>query len=605
MADDFVPPVKVLIKAIEAGITLGNNITESAEDSTAERALQISELAPGLIKSLERSNQAIRNAYKQSVETCGETFTKALVDDSGCCYVYALEAFANTYSESIQKQLKDLRAAIRHKLHEIDEDSDYFDHGSFIGVQDQAQECSNQCLAIFGALQEKYSQAAPVEKPKDDRAMLSSMRMNREPSLRKPIARSSPSPSVSTIQQEQAALEVARDMPPPLPPKIPKSPWIIENPSPQFTPPYPTDMTPPPRKISRDISPGSKPDISPRMMPEQPVRIPEAQPRLIPREIVDFRTRANDEWLERRRQSRIMFQNELRKSTVSIGSIDEDKPSPSLGGHPTGGLERITPRIETSTSPIQRTTRPSITGYNSHDSGLDRHEMPAGLPQRPVSNGSDGLIWDPTNGQTSPAEGRASRSSLNDYNNLMTRQRSQGQASQTSRNSRGSFGPNSPQTARQDPFLALQSGPLSPPISEHRSSGGAERWAAASSSTPAPALRVPPIQPDFSIPEVVSQIDYGNEKMVVGNVEGSYSQPTPTSSMKSIDYPMRHDTSFYKFKGFCDGAKIMLRGETGFKVVKRPSVSISPSSHLYQLLTSPRATIVQPSPRAASNARTK
>jgi hypothetical protein len=83
MADDFVPPVKVLIKAIEAGITLGNNIYESAGDSTAERALQISELAPSLIKSLDGSNQAIRNAYRQSIETCGEAFTKALVEDSG------------------------------------------------------------------------------------------------------------------------------------------------------------------------------------------------------------------------------------------------------------------------------------------------------------------------------------------------------------------------------------------------------------------------------------------------------------------------------------------------------------------------------------------
>lgn len=84
MADDFVPPVKVLIKAIEAGVKLGNRINESADSSSAEKGLQISASAPRLIDSLERSSQAIRDAYRQHVEICGEPFTKALVDDSKC-----------------------------------------------------------------------------------------------------------------------------------------------------------------------------------------------------------------------------------------------------------------------------------------------------------------------------------------------------------------------------------------------------------------------------------------------------------------------------------------------------------------------------------------
>ena len=73
--------------------------------------------------------------------------------------------------------------------------------------------------------------------------------------------------------------------------------------------------------------------------------------------------------------------------------------------------------------------------------------------------------------------------------------------------------------------------------------------------------------------EVANGIDYENEKIVVGS-DDVYHQPTPTASMKSIDYPIRHDTSFYKFGGFCEGAKAILRGENGLKVVKRPSVSI-------------------------------
>ena len=73
--------------------------------------------------------------------------------------------------------------------------------------------------------------------------------------------------------------------------------------------------------------------------------------------------------------------------------------------------------------------------------------------------------------------------------------------------------------------------------------------------------------------EVVVDIDHDNEKMVVEQEEPSFAQPPQTASMKSIDCPIAHDTSFYKFGGFCDGAKAMMQGETGFKVVKRPSVS--------------------------------
>jgi hypothetical protein len=63
----------------------------------------------------------------------------------------------------------------------------------------------------------------------------------------------------------------------------------------------------------------------------------------------------------------------------------------------------------------------------------------------------------------------------------------------------------------------------------------------------------------------------GNEKMLVSE-DRSFFQSTPAASMKSIDHYMRHDSSFYKMGGFCEGARLMMRGETGFKVVKRPSV---------------------------------
>jgi hypothetical protein len=65
--------------------------------------------------------------------------------------------------------------------------------------------------------------------------------------------------------------------------------------------------------------------------------------------------------------------------------------------------------------------------------------------------------------------------------------------------------------------------------------------------------------------------------IAVGPIEEpapAYAQVTPTTSLRSLDYPMRHDSSFYKFGGFCEGAKVLVRGEQGFKIVKRPSVRI-------------------------------
>ncbi|EHL02216.1 hypothetical protein M7I_1810 [Glarea lozoyensis 74030] len=73
--------------------------------------------------------------------------------------------------------------------------------------------------------------------------------------------------------------------------------------------------------------------------------------------------------------------------------------------------------------------------------------------------------------------------------------------------------------------------------------------------------------------EVVVDIDRDNEKMVVSQEEDmpAFVLPTSTASTKLMDCPITQDASFYRFGGFCDGAQLMIRGETGFKVVKRPS----------------------------------
>jgi hypothetical protein len=76
--------------------------------------------------------------------------------------------------------------------------------------------------------------------------------------------------------------------------------------------------------------------------------------------------------------------------------------------------------------------------------------------------------------------------------------------------------------------------------------------------------------------------EYDNEKNYSNDNQG-HSAPTKGKEVLHDDIPrpdaasnrglMRHDSSFYKFGGFCDGAKALVKGATGFKIIKRPSVS--------------------------------
>lgn len=397
---------------------------------------------------------------------------------------------------------------------EFEEDPESFRAAAFSSIEREAQDCADQCITIFHNVRERVGLVAPQSPavgspPRDDRTQLASMRQ-RAPSMRKPV----PSPSQSTSSQNSLPTPAAS--PPerhlyldisPAEPVKPKSPWTIDSPS-QFD--LGAHMSPPSRsqrRTSREVSPGSTTD---------------AEGRLIPREVVLSRVRANEEFLQRRRDSRLIFQNEFRKS---ISSIDEHRVSEIF------------------------TTSPILT---------------------PISpTGATGGM------SISPIDGRASRTSMSDYQTLMTRQRSQGGASQGTRSSIASSEfQERPATRRHDSeadsiFGLRAAGPLSPPLSEHRSSAGLEGIPVAAT------LRLPDFgEGVYQGIEVVDNTDYTAGLIPVHDNEPPPVQQTssaPATSVRSIDHPMRHDASFFKFGGFCDGAKALVRGETGFKIYKRPA----------------------------------
>jgi hypothetical protein len=48
---------------------------------------------------------------------------------------------------------------------------------------------------------------------------------------------------------------------------------------------------------------------------------------------------------------------------------------------------------------------------------------------------------------------------------------------------------------------------------------------------------------------------------------------TPATSVQSVDYALRHDSSFFKYGGFCEGAKMSWRGAGGtMKELTKPGV---------------------------------
>jgi hypothetical protein len=546
-----VPPVKVLLKAINDGVKLATRISESADSAPAAQALQITWSSKNLHKALERSYQAISEAYSRNVESCGELFTKALVEDSRYNTVCASPA-ADADTELIQEQLKEIKNDVRDKIGEIDEDS--FDPAACTTAEEQARICCTDCLALFDDLQYRIVQAGPpnsTSEPQDDRAQLSSMRQQSPPVREALPTRATPSEAWAALKTSRAPAGL--EIPPPAPPK-PKSPWTIESPS-QFEMGHVSALTQERgsdissvrtssslRRHSREISPGAVP--------------------LIPKEIVHHRLNANEEFLERRRRSRMLFQNELRTSIVSIGSIEENRASSNF-------------------APSPMDNRTSQTFRSPIDTRVNQTFGPS--PIISPALGSSGMS--PIDGRmaSSPVDGRGSRASLNGYDTLMTRQRSQGGTSQGTRSSRTSSilpHPDRQQAQRQDSqdsIFGLRAAQSSPPLSDGRVSGGSDHWGAPLATTLQPPGYAQGVEPGLEVVTGTPGFRYDEGMIVVGPSEEpapAYTLATPTTSLRSQDYPMRHDSSFYKFGGFCEGAKVLVRGEQGFKIVKRPSVRI-------------------------------
>ncbi|KAF7856303.1 hypothetical protein EAF04_009831 [Stromatinia cepivora] len=558
MSDDFAAPVKGMIKALDAGIKLTKRISRSASHGP-ENLKYIAELAHNLQRTLEKSSQAIEDAYRDAAGSCGEAFAKALLED-----------------ESISNRLKEVKIDLRDQIDEcqdFDENLESFQASAFTNVKQQSKRCRTECTFIFNNLRDRIEQTDRHHFRMEDRSPpLSPAHIPiMEQSPRRPPATGFSHPTTppsSRLPPHFNRQNIENRVPVSNPPKgSPKkeNPWSLSGPY------FDVGSKTPPRGPSPE--PSYQESIQATPPPKYGFDTPPSKQTLIAKELVYQRLNANEEFLERRRQSRMSFHNELRKS---VSSIEENRASETFSD---GSML---------TSPW--------SSYSSTSSPIERHS----------SRGSG-------------------------YDDLIGRKRSQGQTSQGGSSRNGSLRdrdatPASSSTTKPDneyfptaslkPPTPTSATPLSPGISEYQpSESGISLWMKSPVSPPmseihdpaswgrlAPATTSPTstasLASTLQLPgfgngvedglEVVPIIESGLEVVPTEDPEPVPIQPSNhipenrsqsqlamhravTPSLKSLDCPMRHDSSFYKFDGFCPGAKAMIRGETGFKVVKRPS----------------------------------
>lgn len=382
------------------------------------------------------------------------------------------------------------------EIQDVADEPEDFEVEIFASVQDESQKISEKCIKVLidarDTLTKVNLQVAMVVE-KDDRMGLSSMRpRGNSNSTEASVSTTAPSLRIvtPTVKADSG------------PPPKPHSSWNIESPPPPYDP-----------NIVEASS--SRTHLRP-VVEEKPVSTNPAD--FITVEVVDDRVKANNDFLERRKFSRIAFNNEFRKS---ISSVDENRESVVYS-------DIVSPISPTVVSPIEG--RPSDTR----------------------------------------------RSSSNDYPSLLTGQRGYFSPSDRKRTSTAS----SQFTASTTPGDRQSTSSHSNHTTEEEllfrknSSTGSTRDSAALAAT----LKIPGFGQGVEdglivVENPATAVDYDNEKETVPFDNPNFHSTTPTASMKSIDSPMRHDSSFYKYGGFCDGALVALRGELSHKVVKRPTVS--------------------------------
>lgn len=367
-----------------------------------------------------------------------------------------------------------------------------------------------RCIAIFERALTRLAPSRVASEPKiDDRARLVGWSTQRtEPHT--------PPASVESWQSRNTTTPASRKVTPPLqipepktliveqkilePPPKPRGPWVVQDPPPPF---FQISTAPAPFNPYGDVSPlGDEPS-----------------PRLISKEAVNSQIHANNDLLERRRLSRLLWQDEFRKSGASL-----DDHRVSLA--PSDASALVSPILGRSvvSSPIDfRTPNPRFSSS----------ELLARKPSH------------------------ASQHTQSSHHSSHGHDRSR-------------------QDSQESIFGNRVAAPLSPPLTANNDSGASRPQSRTEQGTP--SRRPPQNDPSFGrgVEDGIQVVNDDSQGLIVvgspdsGSGSSFRHRPT-TASLRSIDHPMTPYTSFGKFGGFCEGAVERTKGDAGYRQVRIPS----------------------------------
>ncbi|KAI9730045.1 MAG: hypothetical protein M1818_008314 [Claussenomyces sp. TS43310] len=133
MSDTTVGPVKGMVSAFHRGAVLSRRIGRTAQNAaSSSQNLDAQQSAEALKKSLEMSEQRLKDAYAESTKTLGQRFGEGIVNDA-----------------AITNRLQALTINLLDQIMSLDEymdDPDAFDFGSFRYILQESERCCSQAL---------------------------------------------------------------------------------------------------------------------------------------------------------------------------------------------------------------------------------------------------------------------------------------------------------------------------------------------------------------------------------------------------------------------------------------------------------------------------
>jgi hypothetical protein len=427
------------------------------------------------------------------------------------------------------------------QLNNLDEyiyDPGSFDVGSFPYIQRESERCSDETIIALGNLHQVLLKAGlqQFQMVQDDRSLLPSARQgllarNRGMSDVSPMTERSPlglgiqlagersqsTSVVPTLASVGASIEASNEMPKSETREKPVLQTQVQ-----------TD-----RPVENDQH-GALPE--PLKLVERKDKPPmEEERQLIKKEEVIEQISAVDQFLARRMISRESFRDELnRLSQISL-TISPISPHPSIRA--SGGFQ---PTPILTDSPVMN-SRPNSYLMTTIMETLDGQGPPVPPKDNPWTN-------------SSPIEEE-------DHGKMLA---------------------DEPDEARKDsetlgfvkPVILSDTFPNTPPDSTGRQSG-ADEWGTMGTAV---ERKYPGLGNGIGEGlEVVGQGLVSDPGLIPVNESHSHNDLTPATSVQSVEYAMRHDSSFFKYGGFCDGAKMALRGVGGtMKDITKPAVRTSP-----------------------------